>query len=90
MQSHKYFYFGVDIPVMDAAAREQFRWKFYRLALLLNGVILVFAIGFVVFFKVPAPLGPPLAGAFLVLAGVLALYFQRQYSATRRWLDDHA
>jgi len=68
LQSHKYFYFGADIPVMDDATREQFKWKFYKLATLLNGIVLMVAIGIVAFFKAPGPLAVPLAVVFLVLA----------------------
>ncbi len=90
MHSHKYFYFGADIPVMDAATREQFKWKFYKLAAILNGVVLMAAIGVVAFFKAPGPFAVPLAALFLVLAAGLSLYFRRKYRATRKWLDEQS
>jgi len=90
MQSHKYFYFGADIPVMDAATREQFKWEFYKLATILNGVVLMAAIGVVAFLKAPGTLAVPLAVLFFILAAGLSLYFHRKYRATRKWLDEQS
>lgn len=75
---------------MDAETREKFRWKFYRLAILLNGVVLLAAAGIVLFFKAPPPLAVPLSALSLSLAAGLALYFRGEYRATKRWLEDHA
>ncbi len=90
MQSHKYFYSRADISVMDTATREQFKWKFYKLATILNGVVLMAAIGVVAFLKAPGPLAVPLAALFLILAAGLSLYFRRKYRATRKWLDERS
>ncbi len=90
MQSHKYFYFGDDIPLMDAATREQLKGKFYRLALILNGAVLAGAVGVVVFFKAPGSLALPLAALFLLTAAGLSLYFRAEYRATRMWLDEQS
>jgi len=72
---------------MDAATREQFKWKFYKLAIILNGVVLMAALGVVVFFKAPRTLNIPLAALFFVLAAGLFLYFRRKYRLTKEWLD---
>ncbi|MDH7509758.1 MAG: hypothetical protein QHH04_01800 [Methanolinea sp.] len=90
MQSHKYFYFEADISVMDAATREQFKWKFYKLAIILNGVVLMAAIGVVVLFKAPGTISTPLAALFFILAAGLSFYFRRRYRSTREWLDEQS
>lgn len=73
---------------MDEATRERFKWKFYRLAVLLNGIILCIAIGFIALFKAPAGYAVPLAAALFIVAGLIAIYFRGQYKATKAWLDE--
>jgi 4-amino-4-deoxy-L-arabinose transferase-like glycosyltransferase len=74
---------------MDEATRERFKWRFYRLAVLLNLVILLVAIGFIALFKAPEGYAVPLAAALFLLAGILVVYFRGQYRLTRSWLEEN-
>lgn len=73
---------------MDAKAKEQFRWKFYSLALQLNAVILLVALAVLSFFLVPLQYRYPAIVVFLLVAAVLALIFKNKYAATKAWLDE--
>ncbi len=75
---------------MDEATKEQLKWKFYRLAILLNAIILLVALGVIAFLKLKEPLAVPVGAALLFMAIGLAIYFRRQYVSTRRWLDAQA
>ena len=74
---------------MDEATRERFKWRFYRLAVLLNLVILLVAIGFVALFKAPEGYAIPLEAALFLLAGILVVYFRGQYRLTKSWLEEN-
>jgi len=41
--------------MMDETAKEQFKWKFYRLAIQLNAIILLVALAILSFFLTPEP-----------------------------------
>jgi uncharacterized membrane protein YhhN len=74
---------------MDAKAKDQFRWKFYRLAVELNVIILLVAVSFLIFFILPERLESyriPLIVIMLVIAGILALDFRKRYTETKAWL----
>ena len=73
---------------MDAKAKEEFRWKFYSLALQLNAIILLVALAVLSFFLVPKEFRYPAVLILLVLAGILAIVFRKKYVATRAWLDE--
>ena len=84
----KYFYSGVDVRVMDAKAKEQFRWKFYSLALQLNAIILLVALAVLSFFLVPVPFRYPAVAIMLIGAGLLTYFFWKKYTETKAWLDE--
>lgn len=73
---------------MDAKAKEQFRWKFYSLALQLNAVILLVALAVLAFFLFPLQYRYVSVAILLIVAAVLALHFRQKYAATRAWLDE--
>ena len=73
---------------MDAKAKEQFRWKFYSLALQLNALILLIALAVLSFFLVPLQYRYPAVAVLLIAAGVLAFGFRKRYLETRAWLDE--
>jgi uncharacterized membrane protein YhhN len=76
---------------MDVKAKDQFRWKFYRLAVELNVIILLVAVSFLIFFILPARLESyriPLIVVMLLAAGLLALDFRKRYTETKAWLDE--
>jgi membrane protein implicated in regulation of membrane protease activity len=75
---------------MDEANREEFKWKFYRLAIYLNIVVILVAAAVIILFRAPSPIKLPLAAVLFLLAAVLAMYFRRRYLATKAWLTEHA
>jgi hypothetical protein len=74
---------------MDETTKEQFRWKFYRLALQLNAIILLVALSVVAVFLVPGPYRLPTVAVMLVIAVVLSWNFVLKYRSTKAWLDEH-
>ena len=70
---------------MDDATRERFKWKFYKLTLILNVVILLYALAVIALFMAKG-YAVPLFVAFLVVASVLAFVFMRQYRRDKAWL----
>ena len=74
---------------MDESAKEQFKWKFYRLAVQLNAIILLVALAVLFFFLAPEPYRLPALIILLVIAFVLAWNFVKSYRTTKAWLDEH-
>lgn len=87
---HKYFYHGADIPVMDEVTKQELKWKFYRLAIVLNAIVLLVALGVVAFLKLQGPYAIPVTLILFATALGLGLFFRKHYSATRRWLEEQA
>jgi hypothetical protein len=75
---------------MDQASKEQFKWKFWILTIILNVIVLLVAIAVIGLFKVPAPYTLPFSGGCLVVAGLLGWKFKKMYALTREWLDEHS
>ena len=73
---------------MDAKAKEQFRWKFYSLALQLNAIILLGALAVLALFLAPVPFRSPAVAILLIAAAVLGYSFQKKYYLTKAWLDE--
>jgi hypothetical protein len=71
---------------MDLATKEKFKWKFYRLAIMLNIIILLVAIGILAWFLVPGVYRIPVILIIALLVGGLTIYFRGQYRKTREWL----
>lgn len=78
----------VDVPVMDVNAKEQFRWKFYSLAIQLNLIILLVAVSILALFLIPLQYRYPLITVLMVAAIGLAFFFRKNYLATKAWLDE--
>jgi len=74
---------------MDENAKEQFKWKFYRLAVQLNAIILLVALAILFFFLAPEPYRLPALIVLLALALVLSWDFVKSYRLTKAWLDEH-
>ena len=70
---------------MDDATKERFKWKFYKLALLLNVVILGYALSVIALFM-GRGYALPLFGLLVVVSSVLAFVFMRQYRREKAWL----
>jgi len=75
---------------MDEATKEQLKWKFYRLAIILNAIVLLVALGVVALLKLPDTIALFVALVMFVVAAGLGFYFRRQYTYTRKWLDEQA
>ena len=75
---------------MNESAKEQFKWKFWYNAVLLNGVILFFALGVLAIFLFPQSFRIPGSIVCLLVALTLALLFRRQYLKTKEWLNQNA
>lgn len=70
---------------MDDATRELFKWKFYKLTVLLNVVILFYALAVIAFFM-GRGYALPLFGLLVVAASVLAFVFMKLYRKEKAWL----
>jgi hypothetical protein len=75
---------------MDDASKEQFRWRFWHLAVILNGVILFYALSVLALFLFPEPARIPGATICVILAIILTIIFRKNYYKTKAWLDVHA
>lgn len=73
---------------MDPVTKERFKWKFYRLAVLLNIIILLVAIGVIAFFRAPQDYRVPLSVILILAAATLGIYFWRKYQETKTWLKE--
>ena len=75
---------------MDADTKIRFKWKFYRLTIQLNIIILLAAMALVVFFLLHSPYAIPLIIGILILILILSRDFFNRYRKTKAWLDEHA
>jgi Ca2+/Na+ antiporter len=73
---------------MDAKARDQFRWKFYRLAVQLNIIVLLVAVSVLALFLIPERFRLPLIAVLLACALVLSVNFRKKYRETKAWLHE--
>jgi cobalamin biosynthesis protein CobD/CbiB len=74
---------------MDKTTKNQFKGKFYGLAVQLNAIVLLFALSVVVVLLVRTPFRIPAVITMLILAIILSWDFSRRYRSTKAWLDDH-
>lgn len=75
---------------MDENAKAQFKWKFYRLTVELNIIVLLVAMSIPVFLLIHSPYSVPVIIGMLALALVLSMDFIKKYHETKAWLDDNA
>lgn len=76
---------------MDPKAKDQFRMKFYGLAVQLNIIILLFVVPILFLFIFPAKLQMyryPVVAVMLIAAVILSLNFRTRYNATKAWLHE--
>ena len=73
---------------MDLTEKEQLKWKFYRLVLILDLVILLVAVGVIAFFLAPPERRIPIIAVMILVAGMMSIYFWRKYRETKQWLKD--
>jgi L-asparagine transporter-like permease len=72
---------------MEPASKEQFKWKFYRLQVMINLVIFLFAAGIIALFLAPENLRMPAFVILVLIAIVLAVYARKRYRETKEWLE---
>jgi hypothetical protein len=75
---------------MDENAKAQFKWKFYRLTVELNIIVLLVAMSIPVFLIFQSPYTIPIIIGMLVIALFLFMDFLKKYQETKAWLDDTA
>jgi cell division protein FtsW (lipid II flippase) len=75
---------------MDEDSKKQFKWKFYRLTLQLNVIVLLVALAVICLFLAQIPYRFYLMIGMLVLACALSVDFAKKYRETKAWLDVHA
>jgi Ca2+/Na+ antiporter len=75
---------------MDENAKARFKWKFYRLTVELNIIVLLVALCILVFFIIHSPYTIPVIVGMLALSLYLSWDFIRKYKETKAWLDDNA
>ncbi|PWR73525.1 hypothetical protein ACKUB1_04770 [Methanospirillum stamsii] len=75
---------------MNDASKEQFKWRFWHLTVILNGVILFYALAVLALFLFPESFRLPGAVISLILAVILTVIFRKNYYKTKSWLNDHA
>ena len=73
---------------MEEDAKTRFKWKFYRLTVELNIIILLVAMSIIVFFILHSPYSIPIIIGTLILAFILSLDFFKKYKDTKKWLDE--
>jgi cell division protein FtsW (lipid II flippase) len=74
---------------MDVPSKEKFKMKFYFLALQLNAIILIFAVGVILLFIGPVQYRIPIFIITLLITLVLSFYFIKKYKETKAWLDEN-
>jgi Ca2+/Na+ antiporter len=75
---------------MDENAKAQFRWKFYRLTIEINIIVLLVAMSIPVFLIIRSPYTVLLILGMLAVALFLFMDFIKKYRETKAWLDDNA
>ncbi|MDD1679976.1 MAG: hypothetical protein LUQ35_00040 [Methanoregula sp.] len=75
---------------MDENAKAQFKWKFYRLTVELNIIVLLIAMSLPVFLIIQSPYTIPIITGMLALSLILLWDFLGKYRETKAWLDDIA
>jgi hypothetical protein len=75
---------------MDENAKAQFKWKFYRLSVELNIIVLLIAMSIPVFLIIQSPYTILIIIVMLALALILSWDFMKKYRETKAWLDDNA
>lgn len=75
---------------MDEDSKKLFKWKFYRLTVQLNVIVLLVAFSVICLFLTQIPYRIYLLIGMLILACILSFDFTKKYRETKAWLDIHA
>ena len=73
---------------MEEKAKEQLKWKFYFLTIILNVIILLAACSVIAFFLAPVPFRYYVPVVLVVIDLVLIAYFVKKYRLTKTWLKE--
>ncbi len=74
---------------MEEKVKEQFKLKFYSLAIQLNVIVLIAAGIVIALFLVPAPFNYYLIPVLLVIDLVMIYVFIKKYRGAKQWLAEH-
>lgn len=74
---------------MEERAKTAFKWKFWYLTIMLNVVILFYALVFIFLLIIPDPYKVPGAILFLIAAIIMTIATRRTYVKTKEWLDQN-
>jgi cell division protein FtsW (lipid II flippase) len=74
---------------MDESNKDTFKMKFYFLAVQLNAIILIFAVGVILLFIGPVQYRIPIFIITLLITLLLSFYFIKKYKETKAWLDEN-
>ncbi|OPY38972.1 MAG: hypothetical protein A4E35_00204 [Methanoregula sp. PtaU1.Bin051] len=74
---------------MDAETKEQWKWKFYRLVLHLNAVIILIAVTVIAGILAPEAYRVLLVAVLSLIDIAIIVTFMRNYHTTKAWLDEH-
>jgi hypothetical protein len=74
---------------MDEDNKKKFKTKFYFLAVQLNAIILIFAVGVMLLFIGPVQYRIPIFIITLLITLTLSFNFIKKYKETKAWLDEH-
>jgi len=72
---------------MDEAVKSDLKFRFIKLIVLLNAILILIAVAVLLSFWMPTPTGRVAMVVFLAAAAGLFLYFMRLYRRTKQWLD---
>ncbi len=75
---------------MDPATKDKFKWKFYRLQLLINIVVILIAVAVISLFLAPVNLRIPVAAMLILAAIVLGFFTWKRYKETKAWLEEQS
>lgn len=75
---------------MEERAKATFKWKFWHLTMMLNLVILFYALVIIFLLIIPDPYKVPGALLFLVAAIIMTIVTRRTYLTTKEWLNQNA
>jgi cell division protein FtsW (lipid II flippase) len=76
--------------MMKESAKEQFKWKFWYNAVILNGVIFFIALGIIAVFIFPDEWRVPVSAVSFLIALVFVFFFRKQYVNTKQWLEQQS
>ncbi|MDD3573624.1 hypothetical protein [Methanospirillum sp.] len=73
---------------MDDSSKEQFKWRFWHLTVILNGIVVFIALIPIAYFIFPEEYRVPGAVISLILAIITAVIFTKNYYKTKTWLSE--